>query len=153
MIQITNMCLSTNIIQMTIQKGMKIVSNLTKEPEEQMEHEQNEPKKSKFILGTVIGAAVGAVSTLLLTPKSGAKMREDISDKYNSINKKTQQYASDAGRKTQEMAKNVKDQTSELVGKAKNAKDKVMNAGNSAVNAAQSELESNDESQDRSKLN
>lgn len=115
--------------------------------------EQVESKKGKFLLGTMIGAAVGAASALLLTPKSGAKLREDISDKYDTVNKKTQQYATEAGRKTQEMANNVKRQTTELVGKAKNSKDKMVNTGSAAVNAAQSELESNDEPQVRSKLN
>ncbi len=37
-------------------------------------------KLANFLLGAIIGGAVGAVAALLLTPASGDKLRGDIQD-------------------------------------------------------------------------
>jgi gas vesicle protein len=63
-----------------------------------------------FLIGTVVGGVVGAVTALLFAPKSGRELRADIAEQAQVI-----------GEKTQEVAKSVGAQTSEWVGKAKEA--------------------------------
>jgi gas vesicle protein len=48
-----------------------------------------------FLKGAVIGGCVGAVAALFLAPKSGRDLRHDITEGYNTINKKSHQYAND----------------------------------------------------------
>ncbi|HIW31971.1 MAG TPA: YtxH domain-containing protein [Candidatus Paenibacillus intestinavium] len=75
----------------------------------------NESKSSGILLGTVIGGAMGIVATLLLAPKSGAKMREDLSHQYHSLCDKTKEIASTIGDKTKEIASTVGDTTKDIV--------------------------------------
>lgn len=55
-------------------------------------------KKKSFVLGALIGAAVGSVATALTTPKRGKELRDDMKteaekfygislDKYNKLSK------------------------------------------------------------------
>jgi gas vesicle protein len=89
--------------------------------------EKSETKKSGLLLGIVIGGAVGAVSALLVAPKSGTEIREDISNKYRSLNDKTQQLAATVGQKSQELADKVSNHTTDLVDKVKETKQNVFN--------------------------
>lgn len=43
----------------------------------------------KFILGAAIGGAVGAIAALLLAPKKGSELRQDIMDKADDLIDKT----------------------------------------------------------------
>ncbi|MCR8659699.1 YtxH domain-containing protein [Paenibacillus endoradicis] len=75
----------------------------------------NETRSSGILLGTVIGGAMGIVATLLLAPKSGAKMREELSNKYHSLCDKTKEIASTVGDRTREIASTVGDTTKDIV--------------------------------------
>jgi gas vesicle protein len=97
-----------------------------------MTTETKETKKSGLLLGIVIGGAVGAVSALLIAPKSGTEMREDISNKYRSLNDKTQQLAANIGQKTQDIADTISSQTTSLVDKAKETKQNVIHSWQTA---------------------
>jgi gas vesicle protein len=72
-----------------------------------------------FIMGAVVGGLLGAMAALLLAPKSGRELRQDISNQYETISEKTQQIASAVGEKTASIAKTATSQTSEWVDKAK----------------------------------
>lgn len=74
-----------------------------------------------FLIGTIVGGVVGAVTALLFAPKSGRELRADIAEQAQAIGEKTQQFAGNVSQKTQEVAKSVGEQTSEWVGKAKEA--------------------------------
>lgn len=50
-----------------------------------------------FLLGIVLGAAVGALTSLLLTPYSGEELRKQIGDKGQEFGSQIEQY-SDRGR-------------------------------------------------------
>jgi len=43
-----------------------------------------------FLIGALVGGAVGAITALLLAPKSGKELREDISRKSNELMDKAQ---------------------------------------------------------------
>ena len=64
--------------------------------------------KKNFAVGAFFGGIVGGLTALLLAPKSGEKMRKDLTKKYYDVSEKTQ-----------DMFDDVCEQTSELVEKAK----------------------------------
>lgn len=74
-----------------------------------------------MLMGTMIGGAIGAVAALLLAPKSGVQLREDLSSKFQSISKKTQDIASTVGNKATDLVSTVKEEVSELADHAKDS--------------------------------
>lgn len=70
----------------------------------------NKGNGTNFLLGAVVGSVLGAATALLFAPKPGKELREDLSEQCQTL-----------GLKTQELAKTVSSQTSEWVGKAKEA--------------------------------
>jgi gas vesicle protein len=54
-----------------------------------------------LIIGSIVGITLGAVAGLLLAPKSGIELREEIIDNYNNISEKTSEM-------TEKLTKNSK---------------------------------------------
>lgn len=50
----------------------------------------NHREESQFLKGSLIGAILGGATGLLLAPKSGKELREDITNGYTYLNEKTQ---------------------------------------------------------------
>lgn len=73
-----------------------------------MSENNNNMNGKDFLLGAVVGAAVGAISALLLAPKAGKELRGDLATQYSTVSEKTQ-----------EIAGVVKSKGSEYAGKAK----------------------------------
>jgi len=73
------------------------------------------------IKGVIIGGVIGAVTALLLAPKSGRELRSDICDRYSTVQDRTKQLLSDATSKTQEIAKQVGQQASDMADKTRSA--------------------------------
>jgi len=73
------------------------------------------------IKGAIIGGVIGAVAALLLAPKSGRELRSDICDRYSTVQDRTKQLLSDATSKTQEIAKQVGQQASDMADKTRSA--------------------------------
>ena len=58
--------------------------------------EQNSSNYSKgFVLGAIIGGAIGAITALLLAPKSGRELREDLAMRSGEIYDKASDYFSE----------------------------------------------------------
>ncbi|PYI56145.1 YtxH domain-containing protein [Paenibacillus flagellatus] len=83
-----------------------------------------------FLLGAIVGGVLGAVTALLLAPKSGKELRKDLSEQAHRVSEKTLELAETVGTKTHEIAetvgaktqviaKQVSEQTGEWVQKAK----------------------------------
>jgi gas vesicle protein len=51
---------------------------------------------------------------LLLAPKAGSELREDLSNTYRTFNDKTSQLASAVGQKTQDIVSTVSDKTQDI---------------------------------------
>ncbi|MFS0837528.1 YtxH domain-containing protein [Paenibacillus sp. 1P03SA] len=68
----------------------------------------NSTRTKDLVFGALLGSVAGAVTALLLAPKSGKELRSDIAVQ-----------AANVSEKTQAIARNVGEKTSELVGKAK----------------------------------
>lgn len=69
-----------------------------------------EKRNKDLFIGAVLGSVLGAVTALLFAPKTGKELRADIAERYQHISEKTQTVAENIGR-----------QTTEWVGKAKEA--------------------------------
>lgn len=61
-----------------------------------------------FVIGALLGGIIGACAALLLAPKSGRELRGDLNEGYHTVAKKTQ-----------DIAKNVGEQTGSIVSKVK----------------------------------
>lgn len=64
-----------------------------------------------FLLGAFVGGVIGALAALLLAPKSGRELREDISEQYHQVSEKTKVLASDMSRKSQQIVHDVSEKT------------------------------------------
>lgn len=51
--------------------------------------------QNDFIKGALLGGVLGSVAALLMAPKAGKDLRDDIVEGYNTINKRSHQFASD----------------------------------------------------------
>jgi gas vesicle protein len=95
--------------------GFLLIRSCLRKKEKERRAEDNRRKsmsrnneKKGFVLGALFGGLVGSVAALLLAPKSGDRLRRDLSRKYQCISEKTC-----------EMMDGVCEQTCELVEKAK----------------------------------
>lgn len=76
----------------------------------------NQMNTKDFMIGTLVGALLGAAAALLLSPKSGAELRADLAEGYQN-----------ASKKTQKVAKNVGEQSEYLITKVKETVDSIKN--------------------------
>lgn len=73
-------------------------------------------KKGKDLLvGAVVGTLLGAVTALLLAPKSGRELRADISQGVHNVSEKTQQVAGTVTDKSKQIAGTISDKTQQAV--------------------------------------
>lgn len=86
-----------------------------------------EHSRKNFILGTVAGTLVGAMTAFLLAPKSGSQLRKDLSNKYSEIAEHTHHFANDVNKKTKMFAKNVDHYTGEWKEIASDVLDQITN--------------------------
>ncbi|NIK67147.1 MULTISPECIES: YtxH domain-containing protein [unclassified Paenibacillus] len=87
---------------------------------------------SGLLVGTIVGTAVGAVGALLLAPKTGVQLREDISNKFQALSQRTQELASTAKDKTKDVLSSVREEASDLTDRAKKSNEHVMDAFSAA---------------------
>lgn len=80
-----------------------------------------------FLLGAVAGAMVGAGVALLMAPKSGAQVRQDLSEGYNSMRDA-------AGKRYRDLA----DRANEKIGELERQVNQAATRAKSAAQAAQS---------------
>lgn len=60
-----------------------------------------------FIAGAILGGIIGTAAGLLLAPKSGAELRQELTDKVQEITENTHDFASSIQSKGHKMAKNA----------------------------------------------
>lgn len=85
-----------------------------------------------MVKGAIVGGVVGAAAALLLAPKPGREMRQDLVTAYNKSMDKSKQWASDAGSKTSELASKVGQHASDLISQTKTAMSTAKDGMNSA---------------------
>jgi gas vesicle protein len=67
-----------------------------------------------FLIGTLVGGIVGALTALFLAPKSGKELRGDLNDHAYLLREKTESLRETAIEKSSEITSTVKDKTSAL---------------------------------------
>ncbi|MBB6452143.1 gas vesicle protein [Salirhabdus euzebyi] len=104
-------------------------------------HNDNQNINSKdFLLGTLLGGIVGASVALLLAPKSGRELREDINHRAQNVRERAEDWkdiAYEKGSEWRDLAKNktdefsttfterMKDTKQQLQGKVNQLRDKM----------------------------
>ncbi|GGH88117.1 gas vesicle protein [Pullulanibacillus pueri] len=78
-----------------------------------------------FFLGAIIGGVVGSVTALLLAPKSGKELRDDISMQSQTVKRKGGDLAIIAKEKSSQLAKAVSEQSSNVANKVKDFPDTI----------------------------
>lgn len=89
-------------------------------------------EKKAFLIGALVGGAIGATTALLLAPTSGKELRSGLSDGVTSAIDKTEEALHQAWEasqhavsavtgRTQEIGKQIGEQTLELAGKVRSA--------------------------------
>jgi len=62
----------------------------------------------KFWIGALIGSVIGSVSALLFAPKSGRELRKDIAEGAQQVSERTQEWARQVGEQTDELISSAK---------------------------------------------
>lgn len=99
--------------------------------------ENNNEYSKGIVLGTIIGGAIGAATALLLAPKAGKELRQELSEKSNEYYSKTSDYLSDAERK---VGHNVKTTVNEGRVRAQGIVDSAKKQANEILYAAENVL-------------
>ena len=78
------------------------------------DHGDNNINAKDFLIGTLVGGIVGALTALLLAPKSGKELRGDLNGQVYLLREKTENLRDTAIEKGSEITSTVKDKTSAL---------------------------------------
>ncbi|MDQ0156565.1 YtxH domain-containing protein [Robertmurraya andreesenii] len=79
--------------------------------EEQKEHNLS---SRDFLLGAIIGGAIGAAAAFFLTPKAGKELRQNLSTQAQSLREKTGQFRDAAVGRGSEWVDAAKEKTSSI---------------------------------------
>ncbi len=60
-----------------------------------LSHDDDSNALIYMLAGVGLGAIIGAAAGLLFAPKSGTETRDDLSDKYNELKGKTEEWVSE----------------------------------------------------------
>lgn len=72
-----------------------------------------------FIIGALVGGIVGAAAALLLAPKAGSELRNDVAVQAVTLKEKSVELSETAKEKTAQFSSQLKEQSSTLVEKVK----------------------------------
>ncbi len=78
------------------------------------EHGDNHINAKDFLIGTLVGGIVGALTALFLAPKSGKELRGDFNDQAYLLRGKTDHLRETAFEKSSELTSTVIDKTSAI---------------------------------------
>ncbi len=98
-------------------KGTKLPQVYTTKNEEIYSEEKVYMKD--FVIGALVGGIVGAAAGLLLAPKAGRDLREDVAIQAVSLKDKSIVLSSTAMEKTAQFSSQIKEQSTHLVDKVK----------------------------------
>ncbi|WP_339321591.1 YtxH domain-containing protein [Paenibacillus sp. FSL W8-0194] len=72
-------------------------------------------KNKSLLWGALIGSVVGSVTALLLAPKSGKELRQDIAEGARTIGTKTQEFAGKVSEQGVTLIERVKDTAGNVI--------------------------------------
>src|SRR5688572_12759450 len=94
------------------------------------EHKGN----GKFVVGTLIGAAIGAVAALLTAPKSGRETRKDLKDKATEM-------SHEAVRQLRKLEGELNREVEALIARGERMKDQAIKMAEDIKNDAKKQLD------------
>jgi gas vesicle protein len=97
---------------------------------------KNSANGTSFLLGTVLGGAIGATVALFCAPKSGKQLRKDLSKKCEAIRENFSELGEETADWIKEKTAVVKDATEDASENAKHLAQK----GKDAIEAAKDKL-------------
>ncbi|WP_152394428.1 YtxH domain-containing protein [Paenibacillus guangzhouensis] len=71
-------------------------------------------KRKSFLLGALVGSVVGSVAALLLAPKSGRELRQDIKEGAHQVTEKTTNVIKQVGEQTSSWVEAAKDKVNNI---------------------------------------
>lgn len=89
--------------------------------EEQVIYESCSTMK-EFVVGAVVGGVIGAAIGLLVAPKAGSELRDDVATQALSLKDKSLALSTSAKDKTTQLSQQLQEQTTQLVDKVKTLK-------------------------------
>lgn len=110
-----------------------------------------ENSSNGVLIGAIVGGAIGAISALLFAPKTGANLREELSNKFKAISEKTKdiaatvghntkEFAANVGQNTKDLASSIKEEAGDLADHAKKSNQHVMDSFSSAKEEIKDDL-------------
>ncbi len=75
-----------------------------------------------FVIGALVGGILGAAAALLLAPKAGKELRQDVSTQASSLKEKSANYSTTVKEKATDLSQKVQEQSAKVVDKAKSLK-------------------------------
>lgn len=90
----------------------------------------------KFLLGTLVGGAVGAVIGMLLAPRSGSETRALIKDEFDNRYRQSSDAVREKAEQIKEKATGLKDRIAEISGELEETGRKTVNRITEAVKNA-----------------
>ena len=95
-----------------------------------------------FVFGALIGGSIGAVTALLLAPKSGEEFRKEIAEKSNGAYDKAQKYFAEKevviGDTVRSTVNEGRVRAEKIVESAKNQADEILKSAERVLNEAKS---------------
>ncbi|QPC47260.1 YtxH domain-containing protein [Mangrovibacillus cuniculi] len=81
------------------------------------EQRDQEQTSNGFLVGTIIGGVVGAVTALFLAPKPGKELRNDLTEQAKNVKERSELWTEQVKGKSTELAENAKQTSLSLVQK------------------------------------
>ncbi len=106
--------------------------------------EMNRHSLASLLLGIGVGALVGVVAAMLLTPQSGQETREDLEDISHKVRDRADEMVQELKQNLDELAAKSR----ELVDSTRDRLDTAMQAGKEAAGERRDELESRLQAED-----
>ncbi|TDL34285.1 YtxH domain-containing protein [Jeotgalibacillus sp. S-D1] len=73
--------------------------------------EEKETNSKDFVVGALIGGAIGAATALFLAPKSGTELRQDLNTQTNLLKERSSEWKDQAVTKGNELAATAKEKS------------------------------------------
>ncbi|WP_068467946.1 YtxH domain-containing protein [Candidatus Protochlamydia phocaeensis] len=90
-----------------------------------LEEEEEEETTRDLLIGGLVGGILGATAGLLLAPKAGSELREDLADAYNDVSDRTQDMAEEIAKKGKSFAKTARSRTNKWLELAREVVDEI----------------------------
>lgn len=76
-----------------------------------IEEEEEENTTRDLLIGGIVGGVLGAVVGLLIAPKSGGELRQDLVDTYEDLGERTRDFADEVSKKGKAFTKTARSKT------------------------------------------